>query len=334
MQSRRDVLRTTAGGTGVGLLAALAGCSDETSTDDNGTDSGDGGNGADNGGEGNGNDNGGEENGNNTDESDEDENETTDESVTATQYVDWGYDPEALSDDSIYVMKTDPSALLAAEPSSADVIRRYYTSGYGEGLEPDDITSIISVGRADILSGSFAPNEVIDETPVADAESYANFEFYDHEEEQNTMIATDGELLMRSEPGRFDPYEAREELELLIDTAADNTQRFVDENETFARMADETAAGDVETVSSMTDSAIDDLPDDAVTASSRTASVGSTETSIEHLEVYHSEDGIDIDELESEFDSPALELDHLSRDGRTVTIEWRISTDTYLGLDG
>ncbi|WP_217468212.1 hypothetical protein [Haloterrigena gelatinilytica] len=301
MQSRRAVLRATAGGTSVGLLAALAGCSDETSTD-----------------------------GENGDE--DDEAETDGETETETdvlEYTDWTYDPSELSRDSIVAVEMDLNALLEAEPSYAEEFRSDLTERYDESLEAENIDAVVNAGNAEILTGSFDPGAIIDEMSVSEAEGYAGFDLYD-EEESSVTVATDGEYLIRSEPSAYQSFDAREEIELLIDTNAGDAARLADESDLFAQLSDGDADGDMEFVHVQSESFAESASDDAVVARRETATVESTGTTIEQRDLYKSEAGVDLDEIESQYQSADVELDDISRDGRLVTIVFEMSTDEYL----
>lgn len=307
MQSRREVLRTTAGGAGVGLLAALAGCSDETSADD--------------------------ENGNGTgNESDGNGGETVDEAA-ALDYTDWIYEPGELSRNSIGAMRTDIEPVLDAKPSYAEEIRSNQLDGYGEELEPEDVDTIVSVGGANVISGAFDPNAVIDSMPVSGAEEYGDYELYE-EEEANATVATDGEQLVRSESTGYQSFDPREEIELLIDTRAGDAVRFADESDHFNQIYTENASADLEYVFVYAESAVEDASDDAVIARYERANFDSSEVSGELVELYNSEDGIDLDEIRSQYESADVEVDDISRDGRIVTVEVRVPTDEYLNTDG
>lgn len=307
MQSRRDVLRTAAGGTSVGLLAALAGCSDETSADG--------------------------ENGNDDDDDDgENGGETVDE-AGALEYTDWAYDPDELSRDSIVAMEIDISALLEAKPSYAEEFRSDLTERYHESLEAEEIDAVVSADDAEILAGSFDPGAIIDEMSVSEAEGYEGFDLYD-DEESSVTVATDGDYLIRSEPSPYQSFDAREEIELLIDTNAGDAARLADESDFFAQLSGGNADGDMEFVHVQTESVTESASDDAVVARRETATIESAETTIEQRDLYKSEAGIDLDEIESRYQSADLELDDISQDGRTVTIVFQVSTDEYLSTEG
>lgn len=320
MRPRRDVLRTTARGAGVGLLAALAGCGDETSEDGETADGSDDGNEGGDGGDGNGTE---------TDESDENGGEAVDEATTALEYTDWMYDPDEQFPIAVGVQEIDIGSVLSTAPSYVDELRPNETDWFGDGLRTEDIDTAVNVNEAVILSGSFDSDGIIEELSVSETADYGGFEFYE-KAENDVTVATDGDVLIGSEPDINSTYTAREAIELLVDTSAGDAANITDENDAFDRIYGANASGNAVFVTLLSEWAAAQVPDDAIVAKHETAAVDSSETTAERRELHKSEDGIDLDEIKSEYEAANFEVESIARDGRTVTIELRVATETYL----
>lgn len=290
MQSRRAVLRASAGSVGAGVLAALAGCSDETDAD---ADENDG-----------------------TNETDSEEIEPTD----------WVYDPEARDADSIRASLLDVDALFAADgvPNPED-IRSDLTDGYGDAIAVDDLAFVLEVGGSTISIGSIDGSEVAAVADLAADGEYGGFELYANESDDRLLASGDG-YLIESETTSANGFDARGELELLIDAYNGDAERFADVSDDFARIHDEIDTGQIVSSGGVAASATGQ----AIVATGETLSFDGDDTRIERLELYADEGDIDVDAIESDLEaSTDITVNRVARDGRLLTIDVTIPSAEF-----
>lgn len=315
MQSRREILRTTTVGAGVSLVTVLAGCSDETSSD-NGNENGDDGTG-----------NGDEETDDNGAESDGngEEPETEAEDVDlATDYVDWVYDFESVSGVSRSVTVTDMGSYANGRPDT-DEVRRNFEAGYDEAISVDDTEYVVDIGYATVLTGTFDAAEVAETMELSVEDSYEGFDLYASEADQGPVLASDGDYLVK-----VDGYsnDARGEIEALIDTYNGDADRFVDINDPFERIAAESDTETADQVSLGAPTEESTGGNQALVAYSQGITLGDSESAVRILELYDDEDAIDTAEFESQVEADEdAELTELSQDGRLLTAELTFPTE-------
>lgn len=292
MRSRRDVLRTGAGIATAGGLASLAGCSNVPVVGSYFED--------------------------------------------GIDYTAWAYDPTELGLESMGVTYQHVASLLEEdEVPDKDEMRDEVTSNYSDALSADDVEAVISVGQSEILTGSFDGGEVVDETGLSEEGSYGDFELYADEsgdEAVDVLVATDGDRLVRSAPSQHYEFDAREELELLIDTYNGDVDGYIDVNENFERLHSELGTGDFGFMSARTESATEDSADDPVDAWGIVVTVDGAETNGTYVLVHTSESDVDLDEVESDIEenlSDEAELGDVSQDGRVVTAEYSVPTEDF-----
>ncbi|QSW98435.1 hypothetical protein [Haloterrigena alkaliphila] len=294
MQSRRDVLRTGAGLAAAGGIASLAGCSNVP--------------------------------------------------VVGSYFegepdiTEWAYDPDELGSSSISADLTDISSVLEEDEVKKGEIRDDVTSNYSGTLKADNVDYSLNVGHAQILTGSFDGADIVEEMEFSSEDSYEGFDVYvdeeDEDEEGNAsaLIGTDGDYLIKSEPAQYVDFGPREELELLIDTYNDDADRFADTNDDFATIRDEVELGAAVFVQGQTESSAEEASDDIVVATGATLTIDGEEMNVEYLLLYKSEDGIDIDEIEQNFEDnmqEESELNDVSQDGRLVTVDYTMPTEKF-----
>lgn len=292
MKSRRDVLRTGASVATVGGIASLAGCSNVPVVGSY--------------------------------------------FEGGIDYTEWAYDPAELDKQSLWVAYQDVATILETDevPDKGE-LRDNVTNNYSGALLADDVEAAVSVGQSEILSGSFDGGDVVDEMEFSSAENYGDFDVYtdsSDEGDDDALVATDGDYLVRSAPTRYYEFDVRDELELLIDTYAGDADRYLDVNGNFEQINDELGSGEMAFVTAKTDSSVEDASDDATVAEGVVASIDGAETSGTYVFLYKSEDGVDLDRTESEVaDSfgDDVEVNDVSQDGRMVTAEYTVSTEDF-----
>lgn len=250
-------------------------------------------------------------------------------------YTEWAYDPEALNEETISITLMDVTAVLAAdEVTDKGGLRDEITSNYSGELAADDVDAVLDVGQTEILAGSFDGSEVVDAVELSEDGSYEDFDFYaDDEAEENALVATDGDALLKSNPYELLDFGPREELEHLIDTRNGDADRFVDVNDDFERVRDEIGTEIYLSVSGRTESSAEDAADDSIVASGTSAEIDGAETLGRYVLLYKDEDGIDLEKIESEFEETkqeGVELNDISRSGRMVILELTVPTAAFL----
>lgn len=290
MQSRRNFLRA---GTGAALLAALAGCSDESTATDDQSDS--------------------------------------DDAVAEIESADWVYDPASMDRSSITATLRDAEALFSQESfPNEEAIRSSFTGGYDGQLAVEDVATGLEVGGTHVLTGTFDATALVEGLAVSSAEAYGGFDVYAHESASRLFAVGDGYLL-KSEAGTANGNDARGELELLIDTYNGDADGFADGNDDYARVSDELGAGHVVHTSGKTESAAADADAKTVIANGESFEIDGTETRLEWVELYKHADGIDVERLESELKNVEdIELNTILQDGRLLTVEITIPTEKFL----
>lgn len=294
MQSRRDVLRTGAGLAAAGGIASLAGCSNVPIV-----------------------------------------GSYFEDGVDPTE---WAYDPSELGSTSVSTDLTNISSVLEEDEVKKGEVRDDVTSNYSGTLKADDVDYSLNVGHAQILTGSFDGGDIVEEMEFSAEDSYEGFDIYvdeeDEDEEGNAsaLIGTDGDHLVKSEPSQYADFGPREELELLIDTYNDDADRFADINDDFATVHDEVELGAAVFVQGQTESSAEDASDDTVVTTGATLEIDGEDMNVEYLLLYKSEDGIDLDELEQNFEDSmqeGTELNDVSQDGRLVTVDYTMPTEEF-----
>ncbi|SER57518.1 hypothetical protein [Natrinema salaciae] len=248
-------------------------------------------------------------------------------------YAAWTYDPEAVGSNSISTTLLNVAAILDEEAvSNKSDLRDEVTGTYGEDLSADDVEFVLSVGFAEILTGSFDGSDVVDGMGVSEEGSYGDFDLYADDEAENAMVATDGTHLIRSSPYEYAEVEATEELELLIDTYNEDADRFVDVNDDFDLVRQEVDTTVYVSLNGQTESSSEDAADDAVVTTGITAEIDGEEMLGTYLLLYKTADGIDLDETESNLENSLSEsatLDDVSQDDRLVTVDFTMPTDEF-----
>ncbi|MFD1563706.1 hypothetical protein ACFR99_09115 [Haloarchaeobius amylolyticus] len=246
-------------------------------------------------------------------------------------YTEWVYDPNALDSDSVMVVLMNVETILDADdvPDKGD-LRDQVTNNYSGELMADDVEYSLSVGNAEILTGSFDVQEIVDGMRFDGDGSHGDFDLYTDDDEEGAVIATDGEFLVRA--SAFEADTAREEIELLIDTYNGDADRFADVNDDFDQVQGEVDTDDFVFITGQTESATEDAADDTVVTTAITAEIDGEDTNGTYLLLYASEDGIDLDEAESDIESELseeAELNDVSQDGRLVTAEFTTPTEDF-----
>lgn len=250
-------------------------------------------------------------------------------------YTEWTYDPETLNSDSssISVTVMNVAAILDEDGvTNKTELRDRLTEDYGEELSADDIEFALSVGFARIFTGSFDGSDVVDGMGVSEDGSYGDFDLYVDEEAENEVVATDGTYLITSSPYEYAEVDAREEVELLVDTYNEDADRFVDVNDDFQLVHDEVNADVYAAINGQTESSTEDAPDDAIVTTGITAEIDGEDTLGTYYLLFKSADGIDLDEVESDVESDLVEsaeLDDVSQDDRLVTVEFTMPTAEF-----
>lgn len=291
MKSRRDLLRSGAGVVAVGGITSLAGCSNVPVVGSYFEDGAD--------------------------------------------YTEWAYDPAELDKRSLWISYQDIGTILETDevPDKGD-LRDNVTSNYSGALMADDVEASISVDRAEILYGSFDGDTVVDEMKFSGAENYGDFDVYadsSEDKEEDALVATDGDYLVRVEPSARE-YDAREELELLLDAYTGDADRYIDVSENFEQVDAELGSGEVKFVNADSEASVEEASDDTVVAMGIGAEIDGEETNGTYVLCYKSEDGVDLDEAETEIEeqlSDESELTDVSQDGRMVTGEFTVPTEDF-----
>lgn len=288
MQSRRDVLRTGAGLATAGGIASLAGCSNVPIV-----------------------------------------GSYFEDGVDPTE---WAYDPSELDLEMVWANVRDVSMLLEEDGvSNKGDIRDNATDNYGGELMADDVEYVLDVGSpynpAEVVTGSFDGDEIVENLDLSSEDSYGDFSVYadeNAESDGDALIATDGDVLVKTLSGNYTATDPREELELLLDTSSGDVDGFVDVNDDFQRVYDETGTGPLMSYYGQTESSTENADDDTTVANGTVAEIDGEELSSTQNRLYKHEDGIDLEEIESELEENMddnAELNDVSQDGRLVTIE-------------
>lgn len=251
-------------------------------------------------------------------------------------YTEWAYDPAELEQRSLWVAYQDVGSILETDevPDKGE-LRENVTSNYSGALLADDVEGALSVGQSEILSGSFDGGDVVDEMAFAPAENYGDFDVYTDSSgdgESDALVATDGDYLVRTTPAPYAEFEVRDELELLIDTYAEDADRYIDINGNFERVDGELGSGEIAFVNANTESSAEDASDDMIVAEGIVASVDGTETTGTYVFLYKAEGGVDTDQAESratESLGEEADVDDISQDGRMVTVEYTVPTEDF-----
>lgn len=292
MKSRRDILRTGASVAAVGGIASLAGCSNVPIVGSYFED--------------------------------------------GVDYTEWAYDPAELDKQSLWVTYQDIGTILETDevPDKGE-LRDNVTSNYSGALLADDVEAAVSVGQSEILSGSFDGGDVVDELEFSSAENYGDFDVYtdsSDEGDNDALVATDGDYLVRSAPTQYYEHDVRDELELLIDTYTGDADRYLDVNGNFEQITNELESGEMAFVNAKAESTVEDASDDTTVAEGIVASIDGAETSGKYVLLYKSEEGVDLDRAESQAaDSlgDKAEVNDVSQDGRMVTAEYTVPTEDF-----
>lgn len=292
MQSRRDVLRMGAGVATVGGITSLAGCSNVPVVGSYFEDE--------------------------------------------VDYTEWAYDPAELEQRSLWVAYQDVGSILETDevPDKGE-LRDNVTSDYSGALLADDVEIALSVGQSEILSGSFDGGDIVDEMEFGSADNYGDFDVYTDssgDEERDALVATDGDHLVRTTPAPYGEVEVRDELELLLDTYAEDADRYIDINGNFEQVDGELESGDIAFVNANTESSAEDASDDTTVAMGLVASVDGAEMNGTFASLYKAESGVDVDEAETqvtEIMGEETDVTDVSQDGRMVTAEYTVPTEEF-----
>ncbi|WP_455448861.1 hypothetical protein [Natrinema thermotolerans] len=248
-------------------------------------------------------------------------------------YTEWVYDPDGLDSDSVTVFLMNVEAILETdEVENKGDLREEATNNYSGELVADDVEYVLNVGRSEILTGSFDGEAVVDGMGFAAEGSHGDFDLYTDDEEENAVIGTDGDILVKTSGNGFSDVDAREEIEHLIDTASGDVDRFVDVNDDFDQVQSEVDTDHYVYVSGQTESATEDAADDTVVTTAITAELDGAETNGTYLLLYASEDGVDLEQAESDVENDLSEeatLGDVSQDGRLVTAEFTVPTEEF-----
>lgn len=248
-------------------------------------------------------------------------------------YTEWTYDPETLDSDSISATLVHVAAILEEdEVANKSDLRDGVTENYGDALSADDVEFALDVGFAEVLTGSFDGNDVVDEMGVSEEGSHGDFDLYADEEAENEVIATDGTFLVTSSPYEYAEIDARDEVELLLDTYNEDADRFVDVNDDFDLVRDEVDTDVYVFLNGRTESSVEEADDDAVVTTGITAEIDGADTLGTYLLLFKSADAIDLDEVESDAEdnlADTAELGDVSQDDRLVTIEFTMPTEEF-----
>lgn len=246
----------------------------------------------------------------------------------APNYADWTYDPGALDRRSVSATLMNVSAILGQDGvSNKSEMREEATSNYAGELAADDVEYRLSVGAAEVLTGSFDADGIVDAMGFSGDGSHGDFDLYTVDDEENAVVATDGDRLVKSSP--FREVDARAEIELLIDTQSGDADRFVDNSDNLSTVDDEMAdSGALVTARALSDSAAEEAGDDEIVASGGTGELDGADAAVEYFLLFKTADGADTERLESQLsEDDDTELNDISRDGRLVTIEYSVPVD-------
>lgn len=246
--------------------------------------------------------------------------------------ADWAYDPSELDRNWLSLMGMRVDTLLEAADvpdGEKDEVREDITEGFDDALAADDVDDMLGVGGTEILAGSFDTDDVLEELDVSEADGYGDYDVYSSDAETGSLFATDGELILRSDRGG---QEARDELELVIDTGAGDADGFAETNDDVEHVLAETDDDAALTsVSASTASAREDANESALVASGASLDIDGAETNGQFVYVFTDEDGIDLEEIESDLEDDLAtddgELTDISQDGRFVYAEATLPTE-------
>ncbi|MFA9414927.1 hypothetical protein [Natrinema sp. HArc-T2] len=246
-------------------------------------------------------------------------------------YTEWVYDPDTLDSDSVTVFLMNVETILGADkvPNKGD-LRDQITSNYSDELVADDVKYSLNVGSTEVLTGSFDGKGIVDGMGFDGDGSHGDFDLYTDDNEEGAVIATDGEFLIRTSTLEYDT--AREEIELLIDTYNGDADRFADVNDDFGQVQGEVDTDTYVFITGQTDSAAEDADNQTVVTTAITADIDGNETTGTYHLLYASEDGVDLDQAESDIESELsedAELTDISQDGRLVTAKFTTPTEDF-----
>lgn len=250
----------------------------------------------------------------------------------APDYTEWAYDPSEMDSTSVTAMMANIESLLDAEGVPEDDrsnMSDNMSERFDGELQAEDVTYHLSVGYSTIFTGSFDPSEVLDAMSLSESDEYNGFNVYENDEESTTYFGTDGDFLLVSQSFGFIDHDGRDELELLIDTYNEDSDRFVDVNEDFELLADELSSGDLVNATGRTEAA-----EDGSVAEGFTAAIDGEETSAEFVSVYENEDDIDLEQIKTELEEnwgEDADIGEPSQDGRVVTVECTFPTEQLTG---
>ncbi|MFA9503703.1 hypothetical protein ACERIM_13130 [Natrinema sp. H-ect1] len=103
-------------------------------------------------------------------------------------------------------------------------------------------------------------------------------------------------------------------------------------NDDFDQVQSEVDTDHYVYVSGQTESATEDAADDTVVTTAITAEIDGAETNGTYLLLYASEDGVDLEQAESDVENDLSEeatLGDVSQDGRLVTAEFTVPTEEF-----
>lgn len=242
-------------------------------------------------------------------------------------YADWAYDPNAVDAVTQSVSLVDVDAVRDVDDAAdGEILPDTIDDHYGDELTTADIDAVVSAGTATVFGGSFDPDGVAEAVSSTATDGHEGFDVYDTDEEAPRLLASDGSVLVESHPANGATYEARPELEAVLETHEGGADAFQEVNDAFATVHDEIGRGHVVSLTAWVESLVEDgADDDDVVAEAWAATLDDEETDLEIVRRYAAAEGIDLEAIEAEFEEG--ELHDAARDGPLVALEVSIPTE-------